>query len=103
MKKQQEEQKQVYGLDDFKDHCHLWNVFTGGNSDKAILKLRKIIDAIQSENFSSPYRKRPSFLIIGEKGSGKSLVARAIANSLALEDIREAPGRYFDNGMLRNI
>ena len=98
--KKQKEQHDIYELNDFKNRCHLWNIISGGNSDKAILKLRKIVDSIQSENYTNPYQKRPSFLIIGEKGCGKSLVSRAIANSLALEDIREAPAQYFENGIL---
>jgi len=58
--------------------------------------LRKIVDAINNANYSDPGNKLPSFLIIGTEG--KRLVARALANSLVIEDIRECPATYFENG-----
>ena len=93
--------QEKYEFDQFKDHCHLWNVVLGG--DKTIVLLRKIIDSLQSDSYSNPYQKRPSFLIVGDEDTGKNLVARAIANSMAIEDIREAPGRYLDNGIASHL
>ena len=43
MKKQQEQQKEIYELDDFEKYCHLWNIIPGG-SGKGIALLRKIVD-----------------------------------------------------------
>jgi hypothetical protein len=96
--KKQEEQKQLYGLDEFENHCHLWNIVPGG-SGKAIVMLRKIVDSIQADNHSQLYNNMPSFLICGEKDTGKNLVARALVNSLAIEDIRQVPAQYLDNGI----
>jgi len=71
---------------------------TPGGQGKGIALLRKVVDAIQHDNYSDPGNKLPSFLITG--ATGKELTARALANSLAIEDIRVCPGRYFDNGLL---
>ena len=101
MKKQYEEQKVIYDMDDFENQCHLWNILSGG-SGRGIVKLRKIIDSIQSENYTTPYKQLPSFLIVGESGTGKNLVAKAIANSLILTDVRETHSRYLDNGIQPN-
>jgi AAA+ superfamily predicted ATPase len=98
MKKHDEEQKVVYELDDFEKQCHLWSIVPGG-SGKGIIKLRKIIDSIQSENYTNPYKQLPSFLLAGESGTGKNLVAKAITNSLILTDVRECDARYVDNGI----
>jgi hypothetical protein len=98
MKKQEEEQKVTYDLDEFDSHCHLWNIVPGGTG-KAIVKLRKIVDSIQSENYTNPYKKLPSFLLVGEPETGKNIVAKAIVNSLILSDVRECHARYFENGI----
>jgi len=96
--KKQEEQKIKYELKDFESQCHLWNLVPGG-SGKGVVKLRKIVDSIQADNYSNPYKKLPSFLIVGEKDTGKNVVAKAIVNSLILDDVRESHARYFDNGI----
>jgi hypothetical protein len=96
--KKQEEQKVIYDLDDFENQCHLWSIVPGG-SGKGIVKLRKIIDSIQSGNYTNSYKQLPSFLIVGEPESGKNLVAKAIVNSLILTDVRECHARYLDNGI----
>ncbi len=94
--KKQKEQEEKYEISDFETHCHLWNIVPGG-SGKGIVTLRKIVDAIQNDNYTNPGNTPPSFLITGAEGIG--LVARALANSLALEDIRVCPGKYFENGI----
>jgi len=96
--KKDEEQQQIYELDDFEHHCHLWNIVPGG-SGKGVIMLRKSVDSLQAGNHQNPYKKLPSFLLIGKKDSGKNLVARALVNSLALEDLRECPSQYFDCGI----
>lgn len=88
-------QAKQYEISEFEEYAHLWNIVPGGNG---IILLRKIVDSIQN-NFNEPLIRTPSFLIVGEKGTGKKLVARAIANSLALEDIRVCPAEYFENGI----
>ena len=90
MKKQ--EHKNIYEISDFENHCHLWNIIL---NDKAIVMLRKIVDAIQSDNYSAPGNTLPSFLITG--ASGKKLVAKALVNSLIIEDVRECHAKYFEN------
>ena len=96
MKKQQEQE--IYELEEFSQQVHLWNLIPGG-SGKPIVMLRKIVDSIQAENYSKPYRQLPSFMIVGEEDTGNNLIARALVNSLAIEDIRESPGQYLDNGI----
>lgn len=96
--KKQEEQKVVYELDDFQHHCHLWNILSGG-SGKGIVLLRKIVDSIQTDNYSNPGNKLPSFLLVGKANTGKQLVAKAICNSLMCEGVREAPAQYMDSGI----
>ena len=91
MKKQ--EQKEIT---DFKYHCHLWNLVPGGDG-KGIVLLRRVVDAIQSDNYSRPGNSPPSFLITG--ATGKKLAAKALLNSLAIEDVRECHAKYFDNGI----
>lgn len=98
MKKQEEEQKVIYELEDFESQCHLWSIVPGG-SGKGIVKLRKIVDSIQAGNFTNPYKKLPSFLIVGDSGTGKNIVVKAIVNSLILTDVRECHARYLDNGI----
>ena len=98
LNKQEEKQKEIYEINDFIKYCHLWNIFSGG-SGKGVVLLRKIIDSIQNDNYKNPYKKLPSFLIVGEQGTGKKLVARAIANSLICDDVRECPGQYFGDSI----
>lgn len=87
--------KKLYEIDDFEKQCHLWSIVPGGTG-KGILLLRKIVDAIQADSYSRPDSKLPSILITG---SGKQLVAKALVNSLALEDIRNCHSKYLDNGI----
>lgn len=98
MKKQEEERKVIYELEDFENQCQMWSIVPGGTG-RGIVKLRKIIDSIQAQNYTSPYKKLPSFLLIGEMNTGKNIVAKAITNSLILTDVRECNARYFDNGI----
>lgn len=88
-------QKEKHQLDEFEDHCHLWNIVPGGNG-KGIVLLRKIVDSIQHDNYSAPGNKPPVILITG--ATGKRFVARALVNSLATEDVRACPAEYFENG-----
>jgi len=92
MKKRQEKHE----IDEYEEHVHLSNILL---EDKSISLLIKIIDSIQYGNFHKPLRRNPSFLLVGAEGTGRELIARAIANSLALQDIRVCPSRYFDNGI----
>ena len=87
--------KQLYEIDDFEKQCHLWSIITGGTG-KGVLLLRKIVDAIQSNSYARPDSNLPSILITG---SGKQLVATALVNSLALEDIRTCHANYLENGI----
>ncbi len=89
MKKQ--EQKEIT---DFIYHCHLWNLVPGGDG-KGIVLLRRIVDAIQSDNYQNPGNNPPSFLITG--AIGKKLTVNALLNSLAIEDVRECHAKYFEN------
>lgn len=95
-KKQEKEQQVIYELNDFENHCHLWNIIVGG-SGKGLVLLRKIVDAIQSD--SNPGKDPPSILLVGKSGTGKKLVSRAIANSLICEDVRTCPGEYFHDNI----
>ena len=98
MKKQEQNEQVKYEINDFENHCHLWNIVPGG-SGKAIVLLRKIVDSILNNNYFEPYKQLPSFLILGEKDTGKKLITTAIANSLTIEDIRQIPAQYFETGM----
>ena len=95
MKKQEQN---IYEIDDFEFHCNLWNIVPGG-SGKDIVLLRKIVDAMQSDNYSAPCNIPPTFLITAESGTGKKLVVNAILNSLAITDFRECHSKYFDCGI----
>lgn len=87
--------QEQHQISEYEDNCHLWNLVPGG-SGKGIVMLRKIVDAIQNDNYSNPGNKNPTFLITGK--TGKRLATRALINSLAIEDFRVCPGRYFENG-----
>ena len=91
----QEMKQEQHQISEYEDHCHLWNLVPGG-SGKGIVMLRKIVDAIQHDNYSNPGNENPTFLITGK--TGKRLATRALINSLAIEDFRVCPGRYFENG-----
>jgi hypothetical protein len=82
-------------LHEFCSHVNLWNVVPGG-SGKGIVLLRKAVDSIHNGNYSHPGSQPPSFLICG--ATGKRLTARALINSLALDDYRLCPGKFFDRG-----
>ena len=94
MKKQQKQE--THEIDEFENYCHLWNIVPSGKGVGIVL-LRKIIDAIHTDNYSSPGNILPSFLITGKEG--KKLVAKALVNSLKIEDVRTCPAQYFDNGI----
>jgi len=99
MKKQEEEQQEeIYEIDDFEENCHLWNIVPGGQG-KGIVLLRTIIDSIQNNNHKNAHKKLPSLLLVGKTGSGKKLVARALVNSLVVEDVRECPGQFFHDNI----
>lgn len=89
-------QEQKYEIEDFSHQVHLWNLVPGGQG-KDIVLLRRIVDAIQSDNYSAPGNRTPSFLIAG--ATGKKLVASALINSLIIYDVREVHAKYFDNGI----
>lgn len=91
------EQKQVehHDIDDFENHCHLWNIVPGGQG-RGIEFLRAIADSIQNTNYSHPGNRLPSLLIAGQ---GKELVSKAFVNSLHSEDIRGCKARYFEQGI----
>jgi hypothetical protein len=88
-------QKEQHQLDEYENHCHLWNIVPGGKGAGIVL-LRKVVDAIQHDNYSEPGNKIPVILITG--ATGKRFTARALVNSLAIEDIRICPALYFENG-----
>ena len=90
-------QKEQHQLDEFEDNCHLWNIVPGGSGNGIVL-LRKIVDSIQHDNYSAPNNKLPVISITGSSGVGKEFTARALVNSLAIQDIRICPGRFFENG-----
>ncbi len=87
-KKQQTE----YNIEDYINHINLWNI----PSSSGIILLQKIVDSIQYNQFKNLYRQSPSVLITGEN---RDLTARAYINSFQIEDFRECPGQYLDNGM----
>ncbi len=89
------QKQQLYEIDDFQNLCHLWSIVPGGNG-KGILLLRKLVDAIQANNYSRPGNRLPSILIVGK---GKQLVAKALVNSLAIVDARFCHAKYLDNGI----
>jgi len=88
-------QKEQHQLDEFENHCHLWNIIPGGQG-KGVVLLRRIVDSIQIDNYSVPGNKPPVILITG--ATGKRFTAKALANSLAIEDVRICPASYFENG-----
>lgn len=90
-------QSESHELEQFENYVNLWNIVPGG-SGKGLVLLRKVVDAFHSCTNKDNY-KFPSFLITGPEGSGRRLAAKALANSFALEDIRECPGKYLDNGI----
>jgi hypothetical protein len=90
-------QSEPHNFEEFEEYVNLFTLIPGGTGNGIVL-LRKILDSIQSPSFRSSL-KPVSFLIIGRPGSGRNLVSRALANSLALEDIRECPAKYLDNGI----
>lgn len=90
------QEKQIYDLDDFPNHCHLWSIVSGGDS-KGILLLRKLVDSVQANSYSRPGSRLPSILITGTEG--KQLVAKALVNSLAIVDARFCHAKYMDNGV----
>jgi len=93
--KKQSEQKETHEIWEFERYCHLWNIVPGGIG-KGIVQLRKIVDSIQHDNYENRGNEYPTFLITGK--TGKRLATRALINSLAIEDHRVCPGRYFENG-----
>jgi len=84
------------GLDDFDKDVNLYRLISGGQSS-GLQILRKILDKIHNDNYSSPGTKLPSILICGKEGT--RLHALALLNSLCIEDIRECDAKYFDAGM----
>ena len=92
MEKQEKQVEITKTIDDFEIDTHLWNIFTGG-SGKSLIMLKKIVDAIQWQKVD----KMPSILLYG--GEGRTLLAKALINSLVIEDLREVDSRYFDCGI----
>ena len=88
MKKQQEQHE----LGEFEDHLHLWNI----PQIEGVKLLQKIVDSIHYSPYKCPGKQLPSILIIGD---ARNLIAKAFINSLKIEDIRECPGCYLDNGL----
>jgi len=97
--KQQTKQSELHELEQF---INLWSIVPGGSNGKGVVLLRKIVDSIHCGNYLNPVNRLPSFLIIGQFGTGKRLVSKALANSMAMEDIRECPAQYLDNGISSN-
>ncbi len=90
------ERTETRSLSEFEDDVNLYRLIPGGTG-KALVLLRKIADKIHQDNYESPGTKLPSILLCGKEGT--RLHARALINSLCLEDIRECDSRFFDNGM----
>lgn len=95
--KNRDTQKEPHTLEQFEEYVNLFTLIPGGKGN-GIALLRKIVDAFHSKTNEHQY-KFPSVLITGPEGSGRRLVAKALANSFALEDIRECPATYLDNGI----
>ncbi len=76
--------------DDFDSNISLWNIVSNGSG---IAELKKLCEYIHNEH---PH-KMPSVLITGSEG--KKTHARALINSLCLEDVRICPARYFEVGI----
>lgn len=85
-------QQTQYEIEDFENHINLWNI----PSSSGIILLQKIVDSIQYNQFNKSDRQLPSVLITGEN---RDLTARAYINSFQIEDFRECPARFLDNGM----
>jgi len=98
MKKQQIKKIEHHELEQFEDCVNIFTLISGG-SGKGVALLRKIVDSIHANSCSYSVNILPSFLITGPSGSGKKLTAKALANSLALTDIRECPANFLDNGI----
>lgn len=99
--KKQIKQPEPHQLEQFEDYINLFTLIPGG-SGNGVVMLRKIVDSIHSSSFESSQYKPLSFLITGPSGCGKRLAAKALANSLALADVRECPGKYLDYGINSN-
>jgi hypothetical protein len=98
MPKQQEQQtEKKHQLSDFIEHINLFNIVPGGDG-KAITLLKTIVDSIQATNYKYPNKQLPSFLLIGGTNTGKSIVAQALANSLACSETWLLPAEYLDAG-----
>ena len=85
-------QTKQHEIEDFVNHIHLWNI----PSTKGLTLLQKIVDSIQYNYYKNPGKQLPSVLINGEI---RNLLANAFINSLQIEDVRECPGYYLDNGI----
>ncbi len=81
-------------IGDFEQYCNLYNIV---GDEKAIEFLRAIVEEVHQDNYFAPGTKRPSILIVGKEG--KTLLANAFLNTLAIEDVRICPSKHFDNGM----
>jgi hypothetical protein len=88
-------EQEQHTLDDFHRHVNLWNITPSG-SGKAVVMLRKIVDAIHARNHTTPFEQPPSILLHG--ATGKRSLVRALINSLGIEDIRLCLSKYFENG-----
>ena len=88
--KKQTKQREHHDINEFEDHIHLWNIPCSSNG---IQLLQKIVDSVHYNHFQYPGKQLPSVLITGET---RRLTAKALINSLKIEDIRECPGRYLD-------
>jgi hypothetical protein len=83
-------------LDEYENDVNLYRLVSGGKN-KGLQILRKIVDKIHSDSYSSPGTKIPSILIHGKEGT--RLHALALLNSLCITDIRECDSKFFDSGM----
>jgi len=89
--------KNIIRIDDFDEHVHLWNLLSPGTKGKAIVLLRNIVDAFQSDNFAERSNTYPAVLIVGKEGT--RCHAKSLINSFAFETTRECRGSYFDHGV----
>jgi len=86
----------IISIDKFEEHVHLWNLLSPG-SGKAIVLLRRIVDAYHTDNYTHKSNTYPTILIVGKEGT--RCHAKALMNSFVFETIRECRGSYLECGI----
>ena len=52
MKKKEQDQKEIYEIDDFEKHCHLWNIIPGGNDNSAVPAVKQPAGTVLTQRYS---------------------------------------------------